>query len=162
LGFLRFNFYPAQIFMGDSGSLLIGYVLSCLSIILTQFPAGKAVISPATPVLILGLPILDTLWVMARRLRLGMNPFHPDKTHLHHKLLRLGFAHRTTVLILYALGIFWSISAFVLIKSPEYLALSFFCVVCCLKYGGLYYLKLHYRNNGILAEDESREFVKTR
>jgi UDP-GlcNAc:undecaprenyl-phosphate GlcNAc-1-phosphate transferase len=161
LGFLRFNFYPAQIFMGDSGSLTIGYMLACLAIMLTQPGAGKIAISPATPVLILGLPILDTLWVMARRLRLRTNPFHPDKTHLHHKLLRLGFAHRTTVLILYFLGIFWSISAFALMKSPEYLALGFFCVVCCLKYGGLYYLKIHSRN-GMLTDDENREFVKGR
>ncbi len=161
LGFLRFNFYPAQIFMGDSGSLAIGYILACLAIMMTQPGASGIAISPATPVLVLGLPILDTLWVMARRLRLRTNPFYPDKTHLHHKLLRLGFAHRTTVLILYALGVFWSISAFALMKSPEYLALGFFCVICCLKYGGLYYLKIHSRN-GMLTDDENREFVKGR
>lgn len=96
LGFLPFNFNPASIFMGDSGSQFLGYMLGILAIIC----GGKL----ATAGLVLGLPILDGLWVILRRIFSGRSPFLPDKKHLHHRLLALGLDQRQVVLILYGLS----------------------------------------------------------
>ncbi len=97
LGFLPYNFNPASIFMGDSGSQFLGYMLGILAIIC----GGKL----ATAGLILGFPILDGLWVILRRLFTGKSPFKADKKHLHHRLLALGLSQRQVVWILYSLSI---------------------------------------------------------
>jgi len=94
LGFLYYNWYPAKIFMGDSGSHLLGFMLAALSII----SGGKI----ATAALALGLPILDMLWSVLRRLKEGKAPWLADKLHLHHLLLSAGLSQRTVVLIFYA------------------------------------------------------------
>jgi len=99
LGFLRFNTHPAQIFMGDGGSQFLGYSAGVLSILLTQH--GEHRLSPALPLLLLGLPIVDTAMVMWQRLRAGRSPFLADKNHIHHKLLAIGFSHREAVLLIY-------------------------------------------------------------
>lgn len=99
LGFLRFNTHPAQIFMGDGGSQFLGYSAGVLSVLLTQH--GEQRLSPALPLLLLGLPILDTAMVMWQRLRDGRSPFKADKNHIHHKLLAIGFSHREAVLLIY-------------------------------------------------------------
>jgi len=100
LGFLRFNTYPASIFMGDAGSQLLGFAVGVLSIRATQ--SGGSVVSAATPILLLALPILDTLSVMAQRISEGRSPFSADKNHIHHKLLALGFSHHEAVMVIYA------------------------------------------------------------
>jgi UDP-GlcNAc:undecaprenyl-phosphate GlcNAc-1-phosphate transferase len=136
LGFLRYNFHPSLIFMGDAGSLLCGYLLACLAIMLTQAPHnGGIAVSPAIPVIVLGLPIMDTLRVMARRLFRHQNPFTPDKTHLHHCLLRLGFGHLHTVLLLWSVSLFWTLVALVFRNSPEYVSLGVFLGFSLLGYG---------------------------
>jgi UDP-GlcNAc:undecaprenyl-phosphate GlcNAc-1-phosphate transferase len=99
LGFLRFNTYPARIFMGDGGSQFLGCTVAVLAILITQHEALP--ISSALPLLLLGLPILDTLSVMAQRLAEGRSPFAADRNHLHHRLLQLGFAHHEAVLLIY-------------------------------------------------------------
>ena len=88
-GFLYWNWYPAKIFMGDSGSNLLGFLIGALAII----SGGKV----ATAGLILGFPILDLLWAAWRRLRQGRSPFSPDREHLHHRLLDAGVPHLTVV-----------------------------------------------------------------
>ncbi|MCC5941157.1 MAG: hypothetical protein JJU37_06395 [Balneolaceae bacterium] len=131
IGFLRFNFNPAKIFMGDSGSLLIGFSLALLSIQSTaKISTGFALLFP---ILVLVLPITDTLVSMIRRLLgsyLERNPdglsrsslrrlygmFTPDKSHIHHRLLSLGLSHRNTVLVLYFVSIFFAFSAFLFIQ----------------------------------------------
>jgi UDP-GlcNAc:undecaprenyl-phosphate GlcNAc-1-phosphate transferase len=105
LGFLKYNFYPARIFMGDAGSLTIGFLLGFLAVYVTQRPG--ATISPMVPILILGLPLLDTIWVMTSRVLQGESPFVADRTHVHHKFLSLGFEHRFTVVIIYGMALFW-------------------------------------------------------
>jgi UDP-GlcNAc:undecaprenyl-phosphate GlcNAc-1-phosphate transferase len=100
LGFLRFNTFPATIFMGDSGSQLLGFTVGVLSIRATQ--TGNNLVSAATPVLLLALPILDTLSVMVQRISEGRSPFSPDRNHIHHKLLQLGFDHHEAVMVIYA------------------------------------------------------------
>jgi UDP-GlcNAc:undecaprenyl-phosphate GlcNAc-1-phosphate transferase len=99
LGFLRFNTFPASVFMGDAGSQLLGFAVGVLSLRATQ--AGTSALSAATPVLLLALPILDTLSVMVQRVSEGRSPFSPDKNHIHHKLLALGFDHHEAVMVIY-------------------------------------------------------------
>jgi UDP-GlcNAc:undecaprenyl-phosphate GlcNAc-1-phosphate transferase len=100
LGFLRFNTYPASVFMGDAGSQLLGFTIGVLSVRATQGVASE--VSTAIPVLLLALPILDTLSVMVQRLSEGRSPFSADKNHIHHKLLALGFDHHEAVMVIYA------------------------------------------------------------
>lgn len=108
IGFLRFNFQPARIFMGDSGSLVIGFTVAVLAVVLTDtvkhfesnvlFHSPKAVLLGALSLLFL--PVFDTFRVFITRIMKGHSPFRADKTHLHHYLLDLGFSHAKTVLIL--------------------------------------------------------------
>ncbi|HEY2145638.1 MAG TPA: MraY family glycosyltransferase [Steroidobacteraceae bacterium] len=99
LGFLRFNTYPASVFMGDAGSQLLGFAVGVLSLRATQ--SGDSVVSAATPILLFALPILDTLSVMVQRISEGRSPFSADKNHIHHKLLKLGFDHHEAVMVIY-------------------------------------------------------------
>jgi len=112
LGFLKYNFHPAQIFMGDTGSLFLGFNLSVLSII--SLTKSATVISLFLPVVILGIPIVDTLFAIVRRYFGGKPIFSADKGHLHHRLLGLGMSHRGTVLAMYAVSIILSLSAIVM------------------------------------------------
>ncbi|RKH26569.1 undecaprenyl/decaprenyl-phosphate alpha-N-acetylglucosaminyl 1-phosphate transferase [Corallococcus sp. CA041A] len=110
LGFLVFNFNPASIFMGDTGSMFLGFVLAAVSI-KTSSKSGTAV-ALLVPVMALGLPIMDTLLAMVRRSLLGRPMFSADKEHIHHRLMsRLLLSHRTTVLVLYALCTLFMLTA---------------------------------------------------
>ncbi len=99
LGFLRFNTYPARIFMGDTGSQFLGFTLGVAVILLSQ--QQDMPISSFIPLLVLGLPIIDTLQVMVRRITRGLSPFRADNNHIHHQLLSFGFNHYEAVLIIY-------------------------------------------------------------
>ena len=100
LGFLRHNFNPARIFMGDGGSYFLGFALAAISIV---GPAkGLTSVSLLLPLLILSLPLADMSAVIMGRLSQGRSPFYPDRRHLHHRLLRAGFSHRRTVVLIYA------------------------------------------------------------
>lgn len=103
LGFLRFNTHPARIFMGDSGSQVLGFSVGALALLATQ--GDDSTVSPALPLLLLGIPILDTMTVMVRRIAAGRSPFAADSNHLHHRLLALGFAHREAVATVYLLQV---------------------------------------------------------
>jgi UDP-GlcNAc:undecaprenyl-phosphate GlcNAc-1-phosphate transferase len=102
LGFLRFNFNPATIFLGDCGSLFIGFLLSVLALV----GAGKSstAVAVAIPVVSFGLPILETALSVLRRLLNGQSVFKADRGHIHHKLLERGFTHRQVVVILYGVS----------------------------------------------------------
>lgn len=154
LGFLKYNFYPTRIFMGDAGSLTVGYVLGFLAVLLTQ--GQKANISPMAPVLILGAPILDTLWVMVRRSLRGGSPFAPDRTHVHHKFLDLGFQHRFTVIIIYGISLFWAVFAVVFRYLPAWQLLVCFLLTCVAAYLGLRYVLRHPESFAWLRRDSSR------
>jgi UDP-GlcNAc:undecaprenyl-phosphate GlcNAc-1-phosphate transferase len=108
LGFLYYNLNPANIFMGDSGSLFIGFVLAALGIKL-RFPDNVAFVTWMVPVVVLGLPIFDTALVVVSRLRRRIHPFTAGKDHVSHRLVRLGATQREAVLMLYlvccALGV---------------------------------------------------------
>jgi len=100
IGFLPYNFNPAKIFMGDTGALLLGYLLATISIVgLFKF---YAVVSFAAPFLILALPLIDTSFAFFRRLIKGKNPMAPDRGHFHHRLIDLGLSQKQAVAILYS------------------------------------------------------------
>jgi UDP-GlcNAc:undecaprenyl-phosphate/decaprenyl-phosphate GlcNAc-1-phosphate transferase len=100
LGFLRHNFYPARIFMGDSGSMLLGFVLAAVAI--EGALKTAATVALFFPLFVLAVPILDTSFVVARRLKHGERVFAPDQAHLHHRFIRRGFSQRQTVTYLWA------------------------------------------------------------
>lgn len=104
LGFLFFNFNPARIFMGDSGSYFLGYVLAACSIA-GPLQKASAAVSLAVPVLALGVPIIDTLLAMVRRFLERRPLFSPDRGHIHHRLLDMGITHRRAVLIIYGVTV---------------------------------------------------------
>ena len=112
LGFLRFNTHPARVFMGDSGSQMLGLSVGALALLATQ--GETCSLSAALPLLLLGLPIMDTLTVMLTRIRQGRSPFSADRNHMHHRLLALGFAHREAVLLLYVLQVMLVLLAYFL------------------------------------------------
>ena len=101
IGFLRYNTYPAQVFMGDAGSQFLGFALGVLVIILTQ--QSSPILSPSMPLLLLGLLLIDTFLVMGQRVVDGRSPFKPDRNHIHHKLLNIGLDHYESVIVIYAL-----------------------------------------------------------
>jgi UDP-GlcNAc:undecaprenyl-phosphate GlcNAc-1-phosphate transferase len=101
LGFLRYNTYPARIFMGDGGSQLLGFIMGVLAILLTDSTSGP--FSPALSLFLLGLPFLDTLGVAGQRLAEGRSPFIGDRKHLHHKLMTVGLSHYEAVTAIYAI-----------------------------------------------------------
>lgn len=103
LSFLRYNFNPAQIFMGDGGAYFIGYTLAGVGII--GLVKGVTTVAVLLPSLTLAIPILDMSAVILLRLRQGLSPFVADKRHLHHRLLKAGFSHRFTVLFIYVLAL---------------------------------------------------------
>ncbi|MGB5750758.1 MAG: MraY family glycosyltransferase [Desulfobacterales bacterium] len=124
-GFLRFNTYPATVFMGDAGSQLLGFLAITLSLGLTQCSTP---LSPFLPLLLVGFPVLDTLTVMAERISNGRSPFKADQNHFHHKLLRLGLFHTEAVVTIYILTAFLVASAFVFRFHSEWFLLIFYLV----------------------------------
>ncbi len=109
LGFLPYNSHPASIFMGDTGSLLIGFILAAVSI--EGVIKSATAIAVAIPILALGIPIFDTTFAIMRRMVNKRPIMEADRGHLHHRLLDQGFSHRQTVWILYAYSLFLGISA---------------------------------------------------
>lgn len=117
IGFMPYNLNPAKIFMGDTGSIFLGYMLATVSIMgLFKF---YAVISFAVPFLILGLPIFDTANAIIRRVAAGRSPMSPDRGHVHHKLIDMGFNQKQAVAILYAISATLGLTAVVLTSSGE-------------------------------------------
>lgn len=112
LGFLRYNFHPAQLFMGDCGSLFLGFTLGSLAIL--GVSKSATVISVFIPIIILGIPIMDTLFAITRRYNNKQPIFQADRGHLHHRLLDMGLSHTQTVLLIYTINFILGSSAVLL------------------------------------------------
>jgi UDP-GlcNAc:undecaprenyl-phosphate GlcNAc-1-phosphate transferase len=122
-GFLFYNFHPASIFMGDTGALFLGFIISVLSLLGFK---NVTFISFIVPVIILGVPISDTIFAILRRI-INKKPLSaPDKSHLHHCMLRIGFSHRQTVLLIYAMAALFGLIA--VIYSQARLGGAFFII----------------------------------
>ncbi len=130
LGFLRYNTYPAQVFMGDAGSQLLGFASGLICILASK--QSNTAMSLMVPLLVLGLPVLDTSVVMLKRLAAGRSPFSPDRNHIHHRFLDLGFTHREAVYIIYLLQIALVLLAFKLRYATDLLIMGVYVVFCLL------------------------------
>ena len=130
LGFLPFNFNPAKIFMGDTGSLFLGFMLAAISI--EGVMKSVATIAIVVPILILGVPIFDTTFAIFRRLLNGQSIMSADKGHLHHRLLKRGYSQKKTVLILYGISASFGLFAIMVAKANSrqavYLSVGLFFV----------------------------------
>ena len=158
IGFMPYNLIPAKIFMGDTGSTFLGYMLATVSIMgLFKF---YAVISFAVPFLILGLPIFDTANAIIRRVAAGRSPMSPDRGHVHHKLIDMGFNQKQAVAILYAISATLGLTAVVLTSSGEVKAIVLLLAVlaailvgACIIYGAEHWSK-HAPENKEDKDDE--------
>lgn len=156
-GFLRYNTHPATVFMGDSGSQFIGLMAASLAIIATQSEAGSH--SAALPLLILGLPVLDTLYVTFIRVKNGKSPFKADSSHLHHRLVRLGLEKHEAVGLYYCAQLGLLGLAYALRFQHELLVLAYYAgfsalVMACLI--GAKNIQLVHIRAGRAARDERR------
>jgi len=130
LGFLRHNTHPARLFMGDTGSQFLGFSLGVLVILLTQ--SLNTAMSPLIPLFILGLPILDTMAVMGQRIYERRSPFAPDKNHIHHKLLDIGFDQYESVVIIYLVqSVLIAVAYFMMYESDALLLAIYIGVSVC-------------------------------
>lgn len=117
IGFLPYNFHPAKIFLGDTGALFIGFMIAILSL---KGLKNVTFISMIVPIIILGVPITDTIYAIIRRL-LNKKPISSaDKHHLHHQLMQMGLTHRQTVLAIYGLSLIFSFISLLFILSPTW------------------------------------------
>ncbi|MDG5471580.1 MraY family glycosyltransferase [Jeotgalibacillus sp. ET6] len=154
IGFLVYNFHPAKIFMGDTGSLFLGFMISVLALLGFK---NITVISLLVPILILGVPISDTFFAIIRRI-VNKKPISaPDKSHLHHCLLNAGFSHKETVLIIYGIATMFSMSAFIFSQSTLWGAILVIAVV-------LVAIGLIVESIGLLGKEQKPflNFVRTR
>ena len=126
-GFLRFNTYPAKIFMGDTGSLFLGFMLGVLSVALT-YTADNAY-AKTLPLLLVGLPIFDTIMVMVIRMYNKQSPFTADRNHLHHKLLDHGYKHYQSVLIIYLIQSVYILAAYFMRYETEINVILAFSII---------------------------------
>ena len=127
VGFIPYNFNPATIFMGDTGSTFLGFMLACISVFGLFKP--YAVISFAVPFLVLGLPIFDICFAVIRRVAKGQSPMHADRGHVHHRLIDMGFSQKQAVAISYLLSAILGLSAVVLTDRGEVQAMIFLLAI---------------------------------
>lgn len=127
LGFLPYNFNPAKIFMGDTGALFLGFMLASLSI--EGVMKSVATIAVVVPIIILGVPIFDTTFAIFRRLLNGKSIAEADKGHLHHRLLKMGYSQKKTVLILYAISAIFGLCAVLIAKANSKRAVTMAIIV---------------------------------
>lgn len=120
-GFLRFNTYPASVFMGDAGSQFLGFSAITLSLVLTQ---EQTPLSPVLPLVLVGFPVLDTLTVMFTRIVSGKSPFAADKNHFHHNLMGIGLRHSESVLAIYIIQTLLVVIAFVFRFQSDWVLLG--------------------------------------
>lgn len=135
LGFLRYNTHPARVFMGDGGSQILGFSAAVLAVVLTQDELTP--LSSALPLLLLGIPIIDTLMVMTQRMLEGRSPLQADRNHIHHRLLALGFDHHEAVMWIYLLQASLFVTAWYLRYESDLTIIALFAGLSLLAIGSL-------------------------
>ena len=128
VGFLRYNFQPATIYMGDTGSQFLGFVIAVLAVALTQ--SVNTALNPLLPLFLVGLPIIDTFMVMYKRIRAGRSPFSADKNHMHHQLLALGMQHYEAVSFIYLTQILFVVCGVLLRYESDLLVGAVYLLLC--------------------------------
>lgn len=147
LGFLVHNFYPASIFMGQSGSMFLGFIVAVIALLGFK---NVTMTSLIIPLLILAIPILDTLFAIIRRLLKGENPSKPDKFHIHHQLLNRNFSQRTTVLIIYAVNLLFSFASIVYVLKDRVLGYIIYSIL-------LVMVVLFVAKTNVILDDEQKD-----
>ena len=135
IGFLKFNFHPASIFMGDTGSLFLGFIIAALGI--RAFENQNGSIHLIIPMIALAIPIGDTSVAFFRRLNKGHHPFKPDKDHLHHRLIQLGLSHKQAVMIIYFVSALYGLSAYLIMSQSAFLGVIIFILTVGISFAGL-------------------------
>jgi UDP-GlcNAc:undecaprenyl-phosphate/decaprenyl-phosphate GlcNAc-1-phosphate transferase len=125
LGFLLFNFYPASIFMGDSGSLFLGYVLASVSLLELK---SATMVAFVIPILILAVPISDTVYAMVRRRMNKQSIAEADKNHVHHCLIKFGMTHRNAVLLIYGISAAFALLGILATQVTLWMSILFFII----------------------------------
>lgn len=146
LGFLVHNFYPASIFMGQSGSMFLGFIVAVIALLGFK---NVTMTSLIIPLLILAIPILDTLFAIIRRLLKGENPSKPDKFHIHHQLLNRNFSQRATVLIIYAVNLLFSAASIVYVLKDRVLGYIIYGIL-------LFIVILFVAKTNVILDDEQK------
>ena len=144
LGFLVHNFHPAKIFMGDTGSLFLGFSISVLSLLGYK---NAAFVSFLVPIVILSIPIFDTVWAIIRRVMNGQSPFKPDRGHIHHQLLNKNLGHVKSVLVLYGITALFSLTAIVYTVVSNFFGLIMLVIVAVV-------VELIFNTTGVFREKE--------
>ena len=126
IGFLFYNFHPAKIFMGDTGALFLGFMISVLALLGFK---NVTFVSLIIPIIILGVPISDTFFAIVRRVRMKKKWSDPDKSHLHHRLLDMGFTHRQTVLLIYGIAMMFGLAAVIFSMAKVWGAILLIAVI---------------------------------
>jgi len=150
LGFLRYNSYPARVFMGDGGSQVLGFTLAFLVVYLTQ--VANTAISAALPLLLLGLPIADIVAVLFQRIKGRMNWFKASRNHAHHRLLELGFDHYESVIVIYTVQAALVVSAILLRYESDFAVATCYCAVV----GGLFAVLIAAERRGFKLRRNTR------
>jgi len=148
LGLFRYNYPRARIFMGDSGSLFLGFSLAIQAVLLTQGNGNK--VTPMTPVIILGLPIFDTVRVLVFRIMNKKHPFRADKTHLHHLMMRSGIHPNHVVKVIWIFSALMSILSFVLCRFDAWIMLFVYIIFVS-------FLGIYVKNLSILRLNKSKK-----
>lgn len=162
LGFLRYNAHPAKLFMGDTGSLFLGFTLAALAVRLATGNVGSGPVKPIVLAVILALPIADTLWVMGNRSRQGKNPFQPDKTHLHHRLMHLGLQHAKVVPVIYGVMFLCGCLGWLGRDWPEWCLFGLALFFLIALYAGIQWCEQHRVNLGRLLAIKNNHSPKNR
>ncbi len=142
-GFLRYNFNPAKLFMGDSGSYFLGYNMALLSIVGVW--NAESVMAFTIPFLVLGIPFYDVVTSIMRRIKNKRSIFHADGQHIHHRLINRGFTHKQTVIVIYLESTFLAIAALSLLLVNSNMAVLVFLLLLFLAYISTKYLRRYYR-----------------
>jgi UDP-GlcNAc:undecaprenyl-phosphate/decaprenyl-phosphate GlcNAc-1-phosphate transferase len=153
-GFLRYNFFPASIFLGDSGSLFFGFMLACASIV--GVLKSTLVIALVIPIVVLGIPIYDTATAIIRRAITGHPIFEADKKHLHHRLMKAGFNQRQVVIMIYIACLILSVAALAAAVFDNYPTLIFLTIFVVLGILALDFAKDILRNITFLNGDNKK------
>ena len=140
-GFLYYNRHPARVFMGDTGSLVLGYVLSAICILMVENSCVENSVKPISMAMIMGLPIVDAILVMTHRVVRGRNPFSADNTHLHHRLMALGLSHTQTVLVICVLMLSCGVLAVLMRGLQEWVQFYAGVGYATLMFGTVYWLQ---------------------
>ncbi len=155
LGFLRFNFHPAKIFMGDCGSMFLGFILSVISIQgINKMAATVALLIPITA---LGVPIYDVILSVLRRAVKRVGIFQADRKHIHYRLLDMGITHRHVVLVLYFMGIYFAIISYLFVLIPVEYAFMLLILLAMGVFSGLQALGFIEHRMKLIQKMKSRE-----